>query len=196
MTNDPVGVPGLAVIAVGLLAFLIALLAARWRSGREARGNATRSRRSMVGIAVQGIGLLITAYGPIRTTLDPLSAKSLIEAIICAVLMTGAVGLFFWASRTMGNNWSIVARTRSDHQLVETGPFAYLRHPIYVAIFLLMIAFALGYGHGTKLIIAIPLYAIGTWLRIGEEERLLAAMFGDAYIRYAARVKRFIPGVL
>ena len=56
--------------------------------------------------------------------------------------------------------------------------FAFVRHPIYVALFLLTIAIAVAYGHLTHLVIGIPLFAIGTWLRIGEEERLLRAMFG------------------
>ncbi|TPG12403.1 methyltransferase family protein [Sphingomonas oligophenolica] len=195
MSGDPVALPGLAVIAVGLLAFLVALLAARRRSGGEQRGNATRSRRSMVGIAVQGVAIMAAAFGPIRVTLDPLSPKALIEAGVSAALMVVTVGLFVWASRAMGRNWSIVARTRDDHQLVDTGPFAYLRHPIYTALFLLMIAFAIAYGHTPRLLLAIPLYALGTWLRISEEERLLRTMFGERYDAYAARVKRFVPGV-
>jgi protein-S-isoprenylcysteine O-methyltransferase Ste14 len=195
MTSDPVALPGLAAIAVGLFAFFAALLMARRRAGKEARGNTTRSRRSMVGIAIQAIGIIIAAYGPIRVTLDPLSVKALIEGLACAALMAVAVGLFVWASRTMGRNWSIVARTRADHQLVETGPFAYVRHPIYTALLLMMLAFAIGYGHVAHLLLAIPLYALGTWLRIDEEERLLAAMFGEPYARYAARVKRFVPGL-
>ncbi|MDQ2892197.1 MAG: isoprenylcysteine carboxylmethyltransferase family protein [Pseudomonadota bacterium] len=195
MTGDPVGLPGLAVIATGLFAFLVALLSARLRVQREPRGNPTRSRRSMIGIVIQAVAIMAAAFGPIRVTLDPLSASSLIEAGGCAIAMVTAVGLFLWSSRTMGRNWSIVARTRDDHQLVETGPFAYLRHPIYTALFLLMIAFAVAYGHSTQLLLAIPLYALGTWVRISEEERLLRAMFGDAYDAYAKRVRRFVPHV-
>ena len=95
----------------------------------------------------------------------------------------------------MGRNWSLVARTRADHQLVEAGPFAYIRHPIYSALFLLMPAMALAFGHVAHLVLSVPLYAIGTWLRVGEEERLLRATFGSRYDAYAARVKRFLPGV-
>ncbi|WP_174286836.1 isoprenylcysteine carboxylmethyltransferase family protein [Sphingomonas bacterium] len=193
--NHPVGLPGVASFAIGLLFFLVALLAARRRAGAEARGNATRSRRSMLGILVQGVGIVLAGFGPIDVTLDPLGATAMAEAAAVALLMAGTVGLFAWASRTMGRNWSIVARTRDDHRLVETGPFAIVRHPIYVALFLLMLAMAIAYGHVSHLIGAIPLYAIGTWLRIGEEERLLGALFGGAYDDYARRVRRFVPGV-
>ena len=193
MIGDPIGLPGLAVMAVSFVVFLGALIAARVRAGREQRGNRTRSGRSMIGIVVQGIGIGFAGFGAQAVTLDPLSTEALGEAAFCALLMTATIGLFFWASRTMGRNWSLVARTREDHQLVEGGPFAYVRHPIYTALFLLMLAMAVAFGHIGHLWISVPLYALGTWLRIGEEERLLRAMFGDAYDTYAARVRRFVP---
>ncbi len=96
----------------------------------------------------------------------------------------------------MGRNWSIVARTRGDHALVTAGPFAWIRHPIYTAMFLMMIALAIGLGHAARLFIAVPLYALGTAIRVRIEERLLRTAFSSAYEEYANRVKRFIPGVL
>jgi protein-S-isoprenylcysteine O-methyltransferase Ste14 len=95
----------------------------------------------------------------------------------------------------MGRNWSIVARTREDHELVQSGPFAVMRHPIYTAITLQLIGCAVALGHPGRLIVALPLYALGTWLRISVEERLLHTMFGERYDAYAHRVKRFVPGV-
>ena len=59
-----------------------------------------------------------------------------------ALLIGGAVALFVWASRTMGAEWAIVARTRADARLVTAGPFAYVRNPIYVALGLFMLAMA------------------------------------------------------
>ena len=194
--NDPVGLPGLVALIVGLVAFAAALIAARRRRGREAAGApASRSRRSLIGIVVQMLGLLLIGAGQVRPILPDTAPRAIGEAAIVALLMAGAVGLFVWASRTMGRNWSLVARTRSDHQLVQTGPFAYVRHPIYVALALFAVALAVAYGHLSHLWLGAPLYAIGTWLRIAEEERLLRAMFGRAYDAYAARVKRFVPGV-
>ena len=95
----------------------------------------------------------------------------------------------------MGQNWSLVARTRSDHKLVERGPFALMRHPIYVALFGLMIATGLALGHPWNLLLAAPIYWWGTLQRVAIEERLLRDAFGSAYDDYARRVKRFVPGV-
>ncbi|WP_174280139.1 methyltransferase family protein, partial [Sphingomonas bacterium] len=120
---------------------------------------------------------------------------ALVEAAAVAALMAGTVALFVWATRAMGRNWSIAARTRADHSLVTTGPFARIRHPIYSALFLLMLALAIATGHVRLLPVAVPLFAIGTFLRIGEEERMLRELFGASYVAWAARVPRFVPGL-
>ena len=44
-------------------------------------------------------------------------------------------------------------------------------------------------------LIGVPLFALGTWIRVAEEERLLRRHFGEAYDAYAARVPRFVPGL-
>lgn len=193
LAADPIALPGLAAFTLGALAFALAVLTAR--GGRGGEAGATRSRASLLGVALQGIGIGIAGFGPQRVTLDPLSAKALAEAATVALLMAAAVALFVWASRTMGRNWSIVARTRADHQLVQDGPFRLIRHPIYTGMALFMVALAIAFGHSRQLMLAVPVFALGTWLRIRIEERMLRALFAADYDAYAGRVKRFVPGV-
>lgn len=194
--SDPVGLPGVAAIALGFFAFGLALLVARIRAGRGAKAAVARRRdASIIWIMVQGIGFVIAGYGPVRVLLDPTSPKAIAEGTAVLLLMLSAVWLFDASSRTMGKNWSLVARTREDHQLVQSGPFAVVRHPIYVALFFSMVAMAIADGHTGNLLVAVPVFAIGTWLRIRNEERLLREQFGAGYDAYAARVKRFVPGV-
>lgn len=194
-TVDAVGLPGLAAFAFGFLLFFVALLGARRRARRATTVAETQARASWFWIGVQGCGIAAGGLGPIIVDLDPLGAKALAEAAVVLGLMLGAAALFRASSLAMGANWSLVARTRSDHQLVQAGPFAVVRHPIYVALFLLTIAMAVAYGHTRNLIVGLPLYAIGTWFRIRHEEALLRRQFGKGYDAYAARVKRFVPGV-
>lgn len=202
MTNhfpaDPVGLTGLAALGLGGVLFLAALFAARARVRRAGPGerSGNRSAGSLLWIIVQGAGIAIVGIGPIRPTLDPLSTTALIHAAIVLGLMLAAVALFHWSSRTMGRNWSLVARTRGDATLVTDGPFAIVRNPIYVALFLVLLAMAVAYGHLRNLFLAVPVYAWGTWMRVAHEETVLRAAFGAAYDAYAARVKRFIPGVI
>lgn len=187
------GLPAVAALAVGLLLFAATLVVLRWRRRAEAGG--TRAGQSMLGIAVQGCAFVIVALGGARVTLDPLGTPALLAAAITTMLMAGALALFVWATATMGRNWSLVARTRADHRLVTDGPFAWVRHPIYTALALVVIAMAVAIGHIARLPIALAVYAAGTWLRVRIEERLLRAAFPDDYDRYAAGVKRFLPGL-
>ena len=188
--SDPVGLPGLAALALGLLLFVVALLAAR---GRRADGEhgARRAGTGSFGVLVQGLGFALAGFGPILAALDPMGGTALGEAAAVASLIAVALALFVAASRAMGRNWSIRARTRADHQLVQHGPFRLMRHPIYVAMALYLVALALAFGHTRQLLLAVPVFTLGTALRIRGEEALLAHAFGPAYTAYAARVRRF-----
>lgn len=196
LTHDPVGLPGLIALGIGFLGFVGAvLIARRRRAAAPESANTDRRSASILWIAVQGFAIGFLAFGRIEVTLDPFSVKALVEGIVVLALMGFAVWLFDAASRAMGRNWALVARTRHDGNLVQTGPFAYIRNPIYVALGCFLIAMAIAYGHSRNLIIAAPLYALGTWMRVKHEEAVLRGTFPD-YDAYAARVKRFVPGIL
>ncbi|MGJ3649755.1 methyltransferase family protein [Sphingomonas sp. GlSt437] len=193
----PVGPPGLIALGVGGVLWIVAFFAARRRvtaAGPDSGGR--RASASWLWIAVQGLGIGAAGFGPIAVQPDDWSTGALIRGAVVLALMLATIGLFDWSSRTMGKNWALVARTRGDANLVTTGPFAIVRNPIYVALFLFMWAMAIAYGHLANLIVGVPLYVIGTVLRVQLEEQVLRAEFGAAYDAYAARVKRFIPGVL
>ena len=192
----PVGWPGLVVMTVGLLAFFGAL--ARLNSPRAERNNQTavRARASVFGIALQMFGFASAGFGSIRVALPAFGFASIGEAIMVAAFTASAVALFSGAARELGKNWSLVARIRKDHELVTTGVFAYIRHPIYTTMSLLLLAMAVSFGHERNLVWAIPLFVAGTWLRVRQEEKLLRATFGSAADRYAERVKRFVPGLI
>jgi protein-S-isoprenylcysteine O-methyltransferase Ste14 len=191
---QPVGVPGLAALVIGGLGFFAALLKTRLRSGGSGAGSRS-STLSMLGIFLQMAGFFATGFGPVEVVLAPASPAGLGEAFAVAALMIAAVLLFAAAASAMGDNWSLVARTRADHQLVTNGVFARMRNPIYLAMTLFLLALALGLGHEAHLMVAAPVYALGTWIRVREEEKLLRAQFGAAYDDYAAGVKRFVPGL-
>jgi protein-S-isoprenylcysteine O-methyltransferase Ste14 len=191
---QPVGTPGLAALVVGGLAFFAMLTATRIRA-RASEASERRSLRSAPGIVLQMLGFFAAGFGPVEATLPAGGAAALAEGAAVAILMAGSVLLFASAARTMGANWSLIARTRADHQLVTTGVFARVRNPIYSAMALFLLALAVALGHELHLLVAAPLFAAGTWIRVREEEKLLRAQFGEAWDRYAASVKRFVPSL-
>jgi protein-S-isoprenylcysteine O-methyltransferase Ste14 len=194
---QPVGSPGLIAFMAGALMFFASLIWTRIGTSRGAGGApARKSGLSKWGILIQCLAFFATGFGGLVQTLPPGSPRALIDGALVAALMLLAVLMFTAAARAMGANWSIVARMREDHELVTGGIFAWLRHPIYTAMAAFLLAMAIAFGHLAILIVTAPVFVIGTWIRVREEERLLHAQFGPAYEAYAGRVKRFLPGLI
>lgn len=189
-----VGWPGLAALGLGGAAFFAMLVRTRLGAGSSSAGD-KRSLWSAAGIFLQMLAFAGTGFGRLTVTLPPAGQEAIAGAAAVAALMAAAVFLFASAAATMGANWSLVARTRADHRLVTEGVFARVRNPIYLAMALFLLALALGLGHEPNLVLAVPLFAAGTWIRVHQEEKLLRAQFGDAYDLYAGRVRRFVPGL-
>ena len=177
-----------AVVIVGAAALIRAVA-----SSRERGSAARKSQMATIGIVIQGIAFGTVGFGPIHIALPWNALSSLVCSALVLVLGGSAVCIFIAATKAMGKNWSVVARTRSDHQLVRTGPFAVIRHPIYFALFLYMLSFGVAFGHLRQFVVAVPLYLVGAIIRIREEEKLLRAQFGEDHARYVREVPAFIP---
>jgi protein-S-isoprenylcysteine O-methyltransferase Ste14 len=191
----PIGTPALAAMLIGLVLFVAALLFARWRQGARRESGARTSSRATLGIWLQAAAFFLVAVGPLRPTLMAASAEAVGQAVLVALLIGTCISMFLSAAAAMGRNWSVTARTRRDHELVTWGPFATVRHPIYTGLFAMLFAVAIAFGHWRGLLLALPLFGYGTWIRVQEEEKLLRAHFGRHYESYATRVKRFLPGI-
>lgn len=146
---------------------------------------------------LQGVGIgmmalpLLTVATPVRQFAD-YPEWSGILAIGCGFAL---IGLWvFWRSHVdIGRNWSMTLELRQEHSLITTGIYRHVRHPMYVAIFLMVLAqaaFVANWIGGPAGVISFGvLYA----LRIGPEERMMQAQFGDAWHVYAARTGRLVP---
>ena len=108
------------------------------------------------------------------------------------VILSGAV-LMCWAMAYF-RSWRLQAKIDTGHELATGGPFALMRHPIYVGIDLLGLGTALWIPTGMEFTAAL-LLIIGSDLRARAEEKVLVQAFGDAYTAYMAKTKRFIPSV-
>jgi len=189
----PVSKLDLWIFWAGAVLYGLAVLAARLES-RDS-GNSARSRRSIAGILLQALGIALAGIGTVDLGIRPDDVRSIVAGVLVALLLLNGAALFRWSSTTMGRNWSLVARMRTDHELVTTGPFAVVRHPIYVSMLLFLLALAVATGHYLQLLWAVPVFAIGTRIRIVEEEKLLRAAFGSAFDDYARRTGAFFPKI-
>jgi protein-S-isoprenylcysteine O-methyltransferase Ste14 len=103
------------------------------------------------------------------------------------------VGFAIWARVHLGRNWSSRPAVKENPELVTTGPYAYVRHPIYTGLILMAFGTALTgsiWGIGVFMIASLTLI-----LRIGKEEKIMLELFPDAYPMYQVRTKKLIPWV-
>jgi protein-S-isoprenylcysteine O-methyltransferase Ste14 len=116
-----------------------------------------------------------------------------VPPLAAAVLSVLSVRLSMESVRTLGREWSLEARLVEGHRLVTAGPYGMVRHPIYSAMLGKLVATALVLSHWIGLLAGVVLFAIGTAIRIGREEKLLRAQFGAEYEDYARRVPALLP---
>jgi protein-S-isoprenylcysteine O-methyltransferase Ste14 len=106
-------------------------------------------------------------------------------------------GLVFTVSarRHLGGNWSGTVTVKRNHELIRTGPYALVRHPIYTGLLLGFIGSAISLGE-VRGVVAVALVIVAFMLKIRLEERWMTENFGDAYHRYKKEVSGLIPFVL
>src|SRR5689334_541998 len=179
--------------AFTLTGFVFVYFLFRAFSRRAPEFGAKRDRRSQAGIIIQSVGIAFAGFGRVKLTLPSLSAAGLAGTAAVLLLMSGAIALFAASSRELGRNWSLVARMRSDHDLVRTGPYARVRHPIYLGMLLFLLALAVALGHWAQLVIALPIFFVGTAIRTRLEDRLLEQQFGEKFRDYRSSTPALIP---
>lgn len=113
--------------------------------------------------------------------------------VVGAALLVLAVWLLYRAHVDLGKNWSPTLEIRQEHTLVTNGVYAYLRHPIYAAVWLTGIAQALllqNWIAGLALLVTFaPIYM----LRVPREERMMLENFGEQYRLYMQQTGGVIP---
>jgi protein-S-isoprenylcysteine O-methyltransferase len=108
-----------------------------------------------------------------------------------------AAGLIFrwWAIITLGRFFTVDVTIEKDHELVERGPFKFVRHPSYAGVLLAFIGFALTLRNwGAIMVVVVPIF-IAFRRRMTVEESALTEALGTRYGDYIRRTKRLVPGV-
>ena len=114
------------------------------------------------------------------------------SAVIGPTIVTLSFGVFFWAAGTMLRGHASIPTNTPTDAIVTGGPFRFSRNPIYLSMILLHI----GVGAWTRslwfFVLAAMAVALLTWGVIVREERYLERTFGDEYLSYKSRVRRWI----
>lgn len=106
-------------------------------------------------------------------------------------LCLAGFGFAFWARVHLGRNWGMPMSLRQGHELVTSGPYAYVRHPIYSGIMLAMMGTALAVN--IVWLILLPAYFAYFIFSARTQEKMMLAQFPDTYPAYRHRTKMLIP---
>ncbi len=108
-----------------------------------------------------------------------------------------AAGLAFaaWARARLGKNWSGTVTLKSGHELIRSGPYRFVRHPIYSGGLLAMAGTVVARGEWRGLLAVLIMFA-ALWWKLQREERWMAEAFGENYAKYQSEVSALIPFVL
>ena len=178
----------LAILVGGWLTWLTPFLLINRKSRRNKRAPQQLDRRARWGILVQGLGFALTWSGPFWTRAVAPWRISL------SIFFFAVAGLLSWTSaHTLGRQWRLDAGLNADHELVRSGPYRIVRHPIYLSMFAVMLGAGLLISRTAWLAAALVLEIIGTEIRVRVEDALLASRFGDKFTEYQRRVPAYIP---
>ena len=97
-----------------------------------------------------------------------------------------------WARWNLGKNWSAAVTIKQGHQIIRTGPYAHIRHPIYTGMLIGIIGTALAIGEYRGLL-AFAIILFGFYRKARKEEKFLAANFGQPFLEHKRHTGFFLP---
>lgn len=174
----------------GSILIVWALFWVYWLISATGAKPGARNRRSRpAGLLIIGGVLLLRALKAGGVVLE----SPIVQAVGVALFLSG-LGLAVWARVNLGRNWGMPMTQKDEPELVTSGPYRLVRHPIYTGILLGML--------GTALAANVYWLALGGLMGVyfiysaTVEERILTASFPEAYPSYRARTKMLIPFLL
>jgi protein-S-isoprenylcysteine O-methyltransferase Ste14 len=150
------------------------------------------SRYSILLIEVAGFGLLFSGSAGIGFLANRFMPRTLVSAIIGSALTWIGIGLAIWARYHLAEYWSARVTIKEGHELIRTGPYAHLRHPIYSGLVLAALGSALVIDEW-RCVLGVCLVLTGYCLKACKEEAMLAQQFGDAFREHQKHAGFLIP---
>jgi protein-S-isoprenylcysteine O-methyltransferase Ste14 len=139
-----------------------------------------------------GLALLVPRHLPftlLTARVVPLNAAWFwVGFVLIASGLTIAVAARVW----LGGNWSSVVAVKLEHELIRSGPYRWVRHPIYTGLLVALLGSVVAQGE-VRGLVALALFIVAILRRMALEERFLEEEFGGAYSRYRREVPGLVP---
>jgi len=138
------------------------------------------------------ISVVLTFVYPQQLTIHvntTLRIFGVITLFVCDLAM-------IWALTTLGDMWTVYVCRLEEHKLIKSGPYKYVRHPMYALLCIFCTGFIFATGNWLVFMF-LAINVLAATLRVREEERLLVSQFGEEYIEYMKTTGAFccIAGV-
>ena len=159
---------------------------------KQERPSVSLAAPTRAGLLLQGLGIVVAFVFRMPLDNPPGALRIAIGAAIAAVSAVAS-----WTSVTnLGRQFRITAGLYEDHELVRTGPYRYVRHPIYSSMLgLLLCSILLLMTEWLWSAVSLALFLAGTEIRVRAEDGLLETRFGEDFRRYRKSVSAYIPFV-
>ncbi|HEV2327575.1 MAG TPA: isoprenylcysteine carboxylmethyltransferase family protein [Verrucomicrobiae bacterium] len=185
-------IPGVIILgcwAAFLLYWLVSAFAVKATAERKSFASSLPYRIPLI----LGVFIVAKIYMPYPWNV-PLTPQTFLTPWIGAATCVIGLGITIWSRWTLAGYWSSDVRFKQGHELVKTGPYRFVRHPIYTGILVMCLAPAIQFGRlhhwlGTLII------GIGLWIKLKQEETVMLQHFPE-YSEYQKRVKALVPFVL
>jgi len=150
------------------------------------------SRILRVLVFLIAIALLSTTRIPLPWLYRQLWPVGLWPFWIGAACTVGGLLFAVWAREHLGRNWSRSVTIKQDHELITSGPYAVVRHPIYTGILTGFVGTAIAVSQ-LRGVIAAALVFLVFWAKLRMEEEWMRSQFGETYAAYSHRTSALVP---
>jgi len=157
-----------------------------------------QNRPSITAIGATRVGLFLESLAIViafACRLPPEPSTELWRIAVAAICGIFATILSWTAVRHLGRQFRVHAGLYEDHELVTSGPYSIVRHPIYTSLLAMLVCSLLILSPWQCAAIALALFIVGTEIRVRTEDRLLASRFGARFFEYRKRVRAYVPFV-
>ncbi len=187
----PAGGPGLRHLALGFPLLALYWLVEWLGIQGTYEGRLPRRRSTMLLRVAWLAGLVLCVADALWLHWTPWQGAA-VQAAGAVVFLAG-IGLRLWSMRALSGAFSYDIKVVQGHELVRRGPYRVLRHPAYTGLILWSAGFALWNPSLPGLVLVVALTVQEVAFRVREEERLLAAHFGDAWREHVAATWAVVP---
>lgn len=166
-----------------------------WLKTKPTQQRAPIGSRLLYGVPVLGASYLMFTEDPVFGGAGHRILPRTPALDASAIILTAAgIAFAIWARFYLGGNWSGAVSVKVGHELIRTGPYAWVRHPIYSGLLVALFGTALSRARPIGFL-AIALFLIAFWIKSRMEEEFMRKTFGEQYLEYTRETGALIPKI-